>query len=609
MNLKLFKATNFRSLVDTGWIKIHDLTAFIGENDSGKSACIDAIKILFEKNSRPDLDDFARIIDSVNEETTVHEIIILEAVLELSDLEFSEISREIPLYANQIHYKKVVNIAESVVKLLYVGQVSQVEDFSGNWRLLNLQPLKELVEKHSIPTTKAKKDELIEEINLWVQRQPKMEGDLDLPTSVFMRFPRVEVFSTKTGAEPELIINRVLKSICDAEIKSEKYQGKVTDIQDGIVNSLKEKISELLPFIKKYYSEVENVTIEPQLNFSSGLSNTPLLLSNNSGSPITLLKKGEGKKRQVALGIYEWGSTVFKSQNDMNAVLILDEPDTHMDYMSQRKLFDIISGYVSPSMQVIIATHSLNLINRMPVGKINHFCRNAKRLTEVENLSADDPETESMFLHDIGVSIGLDSGVIFHERCFLIVEGPTEMNALPKIFQTLFGFSLQTAGIKLINGDNNIGARNFAKFLNSNNRSVIFILDNDCRKITGRKAFSEEILIRDGFDIENQVFFVGEEEFEDAFSDDFLAKIANCFYQETSKKSWNSEEIALLRQREEKFSTLLQREFGNSKPDIGYKIGLSLSNKDEIPEVICAALQKALAVANAPKKSKSSNPN
>jgi putative ATP-dependent endonuclease of the OLD family len=602
------KVENFRSLLKTEWINIYDLTAFIGENDSGKSACIDALKLLFDKSAKPDSEDYSLFLEEDSEEFKQANSMSIEALLELSEGEIDQIAYLVGSNKNVLHIKRQFT-SDGKSSYSHFGEIPENEGFRGLWSQGTIVELKLLAEKNQVDVPKnAPKSEIITVLGSWLTKQPTTVGERSFsPTGIAM-LPRVEIFSTKNGSDPESIVNNALKVLCNNEIKNEKYAGTILEIQEGIADVLREKIKDLTPFVQKYYADVQEISIIPSVNFSSGLANVPLRMTDKRGTAIFLNKKGEGKKRQVALGIYEWANEAIKTQeNRGNIILIMDEPDTHMDYLSQRNLFDIISKFVSVKMQVIIATHSLNLINRMPVSKINHFFQ-GNNGTEVESLKSDDLELESMFLHNIGASIGLESGVIFHERCFLVVEGPTEMSALPRIFHTLFGLSLQAAGIKLVNGDNNIGARNFAKFLNSNNRSVVFILDMDCVHGSKKRAFTKQSLVQDGFDIDNQVFFVGESEFEDSFSNDFLAKIGNEHYQVSSQKTWTPEEIALLRQVDEKFSSLLGREFASSKPDIGYKIGLTLSDKDEIPDVIRRALQKALDKANTP-RSRSSKAN
>lgn len=336
--------------------------------------------------------------------------------------------------------------------------------------------LKELATRYDIDLSGAtNKGLILKRIQEWVNDQPTVEGEKAIPAPLLQLLPRVEVFSSSKVLNPEEVVNNVLKLLCKNEINSGKYQGQIQEIETGITETLREKVAELTPYIKKYYDEVEGVYIDPVFNISSGIANVPLKLYKVGGGPIELQRKGDGKKRQVALGIYEWSTEALNNQEILdNVILIMDEPDTHMDYHSQRKLFDIISTYVNNSMQVIICTHSLNLINRMPVNKINHFYLDQNSYTKIESLLVEDEETETLFINEIGLSLGLDTGTMFHERCFLVVEGPTELHALPQLFRKIYGKSMQSAGIKLVNGENNGGARNFAKFLNQNRRNVIF---------------------------------------------------------------------------------------------------------------------------------------
>lgn len=284
---------------------------------------------------------------------------------------------------------------------------------------------------------------------------------------------------------------------------------------------------------------------------------------------------------------------------DEDVLLILDEPDTHMDYHSQRKLFDIIQSYVETDMQVIICTHSLNLINRMPVEKIHHFRLDSEGWTTIENMSAGLDEMEARFINDIGLSLGLDTGTVFHERCFFVVEGQTEMHALPELFKLLFDESLQSAGIKLINGEGNAGARHFAKFLKDNGRNVVFLLDSDCRNGAGSRIFSASSPLEDGFRVGEHVFFVGEVEFEDAFDDAVIATLANRYHPRYEEGPWSSGDFSNMRGADPKLSNLLQRVFRCGKPKIGHELGLTIRDKEHVPPEVVTALARAYDIANA----------
>ncbi len=216
--------------------------------------------------------------------------------------------------------------------------------------------------------------------------------------------------------------------------------------------------------------------------------------------------------------------------------------------------------------------------------KIHHFRLDSEGWTTIENMSAGGDEMEARFVNEIGLSLGLDTGTVFHERCFFVVEGQTEMHALPELFKLLFDESLQSAGIKLVNGEGNAGARHFAKFLKENGRNVVFLLDSDCKNGARNRIFTEPGLTEDGFRTGGDVFFVGEVEFEDAFEDSVIVALANQHHPKDEEEFWRNEDFSRLRQTEPKFSNELQRVFRCGKPKIGHELGLTIRDEEHIPE-------------------------
>jgi AAA15 family ATPase/GTPase len=43
MQLKFFKVTKYRNIEDSGWIDVNDITAFVGQNEAGKSNLFEAL--------------------------------------------------------------------------------------------------------------------------------------------------------------------------------------------------------------------------------------------------------------------------------------------------------------------------------------------------------------------------------------------------------------------------------------------------------------------------------------------------------------------------------------------------------------------------------------
>ena len=91
MKLSKFAATHFRCLYDGGDIDFHPMTVLIGENDSGKSATLDAISIFFTHTRSPlDADySYAQEPPTVGPEGIVSQEseITLEAEFELDEVE------------------------------------------------------------------------------------------------------------------------------------------------------------------------------------------------------------------------------------------------------------------------------------------------------------------------------------------------------------------------------------------------------------------------------------------------------------------------------------------------------------------------------------------
>jgi len=59
MRLEEFCISNFRNIIDSGWIKATDVTAFVGQNEAGKSNLFEALYCLHpfvETRYNPDED-------------------------------------------------------------------------------------------------------------------------------------------------------------------------------------------------------------------------------------------------------------------------------------------------------------------------------------------------------------------------------------------------------------------------------------------------------------------------------------------------------------------------------------------------------------------------
>jgi predicted ATP-dependent endonuclease of OLD family len=95
MRLRKFRVRAFRCIHDSGEIKVGDLAAFIGKNESGKTTILEALTLLNKEAKVSDLD----LCDELSEELK-DEMIIAEGEFELSEKETKLIQEKFPSLSN-----------------------------------------------------------------------------------------------------------------------------------------------------------------------------------------------------------------------------------------------------------------------------------------------------------------------------------------------------------------------------------------------------------------------------------------------------------------------------------------------------------------------------
>src|SRR6266542_2907746 len=149
--------------------------------------------------------------------------------------------------------------------------------------------------------------------------------------------------------------------------------------------------------------------------------------------------------------------------------------------------------------------------------------------------------------------MGLRNSVPLHERCFVGVEGVTEQQAIPILFRTATGLTLQAAGIALVPAGGNAGARAFCKYLTDQGREVRFIVNRDS---AAYKVFTPAKLRAEGI-ADDQMYLVGApKEIEDLFTDAQWAAVANAAWPRNDGSPWTASHFAKLR-KSGKFSDRL----------------------------------------------------
>jgi len=582
--LKDLEIKGLKCYEDSGVIPFHNLTVFIGENDAGKSTIFDALEYFLENKTMP----FELYRDGID---TIEITCTFNVSTEIKDLE---------KYINDgsIKIKKTFT-KDSSFKVEIFGEVYADEVFN-NYDDMNVGELKELLSKLGIEA-KSNQDLRKEAIETYLEENTiETENRFSEVSwrSISNYLPIFQRYASSDYGNPTLLIRKTLDLVYresfyekDAE-GNEKLKNNFSTLQEEIEQSLNTKLeTQLLGYIQKYKPDINTISGKYDIDFARGLSFSGLSVQDNTGRDVTLDQMGDGSKKKIFLSILEWDSEIsMESETTRNIIRAYDEPDAHLHYQAQREMFYIIRDLVEEDesrIQSIICTHALTMIDRAPAKCINHVIKEDDK-SRVDFLSTEEDDDISEFLNQIAEVSGFKNSSIFYEKCFLLVEGEGEENALPTMYKKYKGRSLHEDGIVLINLQTNGQWSNALKFLNANKKNcTVLLLDTDTQYDTSNSRVTKDKLESIGFDekfLDNNCFFVGEKEFEDVFTDRQYVEMCNRVFQKNNG-TWEEVDFTNIRE-DDKFSEslkkLLSRECRSriGKPEIALELARYLSRED-----------------------------
>lgn len=607
MKLKQFRISNFRCLYDSGYIPFTDPTVLIGCNDGGKTTTLDALEYFFG-TSAPPPEAYSYVPDcspdNDGHRPRVDEM-VLEAVFSLSEIEREAIAKallEPP--GDSMHVRKVFKRMDASIDFSVLSRVPDNPELPSDVTAMSITTIRSLLSKYNIDNPGGNaKEPLQEALHIWLLKQPLQEGWLAAPTVIKELMP---IFQIVEGEDPEQTILQLLRVSYKQLQKHPDTEALLNRFRDDFDKQLRQPLVEqtnnIIDYIKDYLPDITKAEVVPEFKVDAGLASAPLTLIGSENARIDISARGAGTRQQVNLAIFEWSAEkppegVIPS----DTILAFDEPDLHLDYEAQKRIYKAIESHVNKGTQVVVATHSLNFINRVSLECICHYSKPAGQLeTTIEYLrpESNDPDESTFFVNHVGESMGFDNAAILYERCFLAFEGNTELATLPLLFSKYTKDSLFRCGIRLVNCYDQYGAIVFAKFMHKNGRRVLFMVDEDTTINKGTKRLlTKNSLDNAGFAITEQVHIVGPDCFEYAFTDQIWAKVLND-NEPNGQKDWSPEKLTPYRQGARCFVPemlkILQEE---SKPNVGMMLAKAVENPDDIPDCIRRCFDKAIRLA------------
>lgn len=600
---------------------MQNLSVLIGENDAGKSSILDILEIVLN-GAKPDENDFFNALyDELNSDNS-HEsdTICVTLTFKPDSWDLAQVDNYL---ANDglIYVQWVYSVND--YQIAYKTQVFEDEELNSNLSNKSVGELDTLINRLNIdkPEGRINKDERLKLISDYMSSAKRKEAWVEVKyRDIRPLLPTFQRYRAIDYTRPESIITKTLQAIFESMIFENNDDEQVPieslrELTNKVDAKINRKANELVSHVKYYYPRIQDIQIDTNLDFRKGFAVGEFLIDDGRGFH-RLSKVGDGTKRRILMATLDWDQqTVETELSGQTIIRAYDEPDSNLHYEAQRKMFAAIQNvteYESDQdyrVQGIVCTHSLVMIDRAPAKSLNHLKLSDRGITAIETLQTDVDDEVEQFLDTIARELGISNTVLFYERCYLIIEGETEENALPLLYRTLYGTSLIDDGIRLINLKGHGAWLSLLKLLGRNRQHItISLLDTDAREENEKK------FIEAGFDrerLEEKCFWLGDKEFEDSFSNSVICMCLNELYPRIDKTSWDAEQIENIRRTarssnrsRDKFSEKLRAIVNEdthggttfSKAEFGYSIGKKCASED-IPETIKTVLVRVRSLA------------
>ena len=420
MRITKVRIRNFRGIRDLE-IELGKVTVLIGENNSGKTSVLDALKLCLR-----DLGPRRRFVfdgldfhlpDGHSEPTSADRI---EIEVMFSDLPDEEWDDELVGRLNRARILQIDDEERNHVCFRVTCEYdSDSRDFSHQWSFIDLK---------GDPLSRAGSRALTvlqEEIRyyyLTALRDAARHFDAKGP---FWRpFLQDSQLSLDKKAEIEAKLHEVNELVVSSHSSFEQ-------VQDGL-----RRVQSVVPLAA---GEAVSIEAVPGRMFDM-LAKAQVQLGTTTGAKIPLSRHGEGTQSLAVLMLF---SAFLEAQAEGAAVLALEEPEAHLHPSAIRALWALVGGFTG---QKLISTHSGELLAETDVLDIRRLARTRNGI-EAFQVPSDllSPEETRKFNHHIRRA----RGELLFARCWLLVEGETESWVYPAAARAL-DLNLHREGVRVV---------------------------------------------------------------------------------------------------------------------------------------------------------------
>jgi putative ATP-dependent endonuclease of the OLD family len=450
MKVRRLQIENFRGIRGLD-LTLGDTTVLIGENNTGKTAILDALRFALKdirsrKGCAFDTYDF-HLATGESEPSAAPKIHIRVTFQEDVAGEWGA-----PLLGTLTRAKILQPDAEgrgTVIFEVSGGFDPVVRDFSHNWRFLNLEgdELRNLPE-----STLSTLQSAISYYYLAALRDAGRHFD---PRGPFWR-PFLKDSQLSATAKTE--IENKLKEVNDLIVASHETFSQVSERLDDIAKVVPIGGSENKVSIEAVPGRLFDMLSKAQVNLKAG-----------TGAKVPLGRHGEGTQSLSVLMLFK---AFLTNWSQGMPFIALEEPEGHLHPSAIRALWKLLEQLPG---QKIISTHSGDLLSEVPPESVVRLYRRQGKIASSRLADANlDPDEQRKFNFHIRQA----RGELLFARCWILGEGETEATLLPEIARYL-GHDFEALGIRCVTYQTGVSLEPCLKLANALGIHWVVLRDND----------------------------------------------------------------------------------------------------------------------------------
>ena len=471
MRLTAVRVRNFRCIKDLS-VDLDQTTVLIGENNSGKTAFLEAIRICLERvrgRGRGPFNDYDYHLP--DDQSAPADADPIEITLSFVEPEATPWGDEVVLALADVLARDAED-HRSVTLRVRSAVDPDTGEFATDWDFLD-------ADDNPLPAGKA-----FSQLNALQRMAPPFYlsalRDASKHFAAKGRFWRT--FLAESGI-PEGDRDALTQSLATLNEQLIAAHQPLRDVRSRLEDASK--------VVELGVNEAVSIDALPTRLFSL-LSRTQVGLASRSGARIPVEFQGEGTQSLAVLLLFGafLRSTLSDLDPDAAPITALEEPEAHLHPSAIRSLMGIVSDLPG---QKLVSTHSGDLLGSVSSSSIRRLMHTSDgivaRRIEPTTLTAE--ETRKFDAH-----VRRTRGELLFAKCWLLVEGETETTLLTGAAETL-RVDVDRAGVRCVEfSQTDVGM--LAKVANSLGIVWYCVLDND----SGRQKYERRVRSQFGAAVE-----------------------------------------------------------------------------------------------------------